>query len=113
MEEVQIILNDCEEFVKLELELESKTNTQLFLEFDKQAFYVTVCNGHALIGNIFGDNTNLTYNNKKLIENSKNNKRRLSLSAKTQRGSKKNKLDQTSGELVNEPELIRLDQSSN
>src|SRR6185369_16304865 len=100
MEEVQIILNDCEEFLKLELELESKTNTQLFLEFDKQAFYVTVCNGHALIGNIFGENT-------------KNNKRRLSLSAKTQRGSKKNKLDQTSGELVNEPELIRLDQSSN
>ncbi|CAJ0895596.1 9461_t:CDS:2, partial [Entrophospora sp. SA101] len=73
MNEVRLIIKDCEELVSWELELEAKTNGKIALEFTKESQTIhilgnvnVVQGGHALIGCKLENNVDLSYN--KLIE---------------------------------------------
>ncbi|CAH1756323.1 10668_t:CDS:2 [Entrophospora sp. SA101] len=70
MEEIELILSDCDELVRTELEVAEQLQSKIDIEYDQKTFTIgniNVQQGHAMIGNTFGDNTNLSYN-RSLIE---------------------------------------------
>jgi hypothetical protein len=64
-EQVQLILTNCENLVRNELELQTKLNTRMEIDYEKQQIkrvtYINVNQGHALVNCQLGDNTNLSY----------------------------------------------------
>lgn len=108
MNKVEIILNDCDELVRNELEIENKVNCNKLIEEIKNEFTnlnITVSQGNVIIGSGFGNNTNLSFtNNDELIKAPKRPKRDSWENSPTAR----NKIEELELTKIEEREQIAL-----